>query len=404
MRSPVAVDGSLPPGATGAAISVLHVIDSLNVGGTESGMCNLIEATRGLVAHHVCAIRAGGAMVARLEAAGVGVTTLHAPAGVDWRLAWRIAGLCRQLRPAIVHTRNWGTVDGIVGARLARVPVVVHGEHGRHADDPAGTNRRRQRIRRVLAPWLDRIITVSDQLRAWLVSDCGISARKVQVIRNGVDIARFRAGVDPGLRQSLGLRNDDFVVGTVGRLDPVKDQGALIDAVAHMCATLPHTRLLIIGDGPERERLERQIVARGLSERAVMLGQRTDVHALLPVLDVFVLPSLGEGLCNTILEAMAAGRPVVATRVGGNPELVTDGQSGFLVPPRDPLLLAEAIGRYAGSPALGRAHGTFGRARVEAEFSIDAMARTYMALYGQQLGSRSRGGTPCITPSRIGSA
>ncbi|MFI5397425.1 MAG: glycosyltransferase [Candidatus Binatia bacterium] len=370
-------------------IRVLHVIDTLGVGGTELGLANVIERTQKEISHAVCCVRNGGATAARLVAQGIPITVLHKRPGNDWSLPLRVARLCRKMAPDIVHSRNWGSIDAIIGARLARVPVVIHGEHGRDATDPNGTSRRRNRARRILSVFLDRIVAVSDQLGSWLVNEVGIRASKVSVLKNGVDAQKFQRGSNrAALRRSHGYSPEDVIVGTVGRLDPVKNQVALLEVLAALLPTHPHLRIAIVGDGPERETLAREIANRGLREAAVLLGHRDDVPAVLNMLDVFVLPSLGEGMCNTILEAMAVGLPVVATRVGGNPELVDDGATGQLVPARDTDALAKVIAAYVADERLRQDHGAAGRRRVVEEFTLEGMTERYMQLYQNEVGRK----------------
>jgi len=372
-------------------IRVLHVIDTLGVGGTELGLANVVERTQGRISHAVCCVRDGGATADRLVAQGVPITMLHKRPGNDWGLPLRFARLCRDLAPDVVHTRNWGSIDGIVGARLARVPVVIHGEHGREATDPDGTNRRRNRARRMLSVVVDRMVAVSDQLGRWLVDEVGVRDAKVAVLKNGVNVDKFQPRADrAALRARHGYAPEDIVVGTVGRLDPVKNQAALLAMQAVLLPAHPRVRVVIAGDGPERAALGREIDRYGLQEHAILLGHCDDVPAVLNMLDVFVLPSIGEGMCNTILEAMAVGLPVVATRVGGNPELVVDGATGALVPPRDTDALAEAIARYAGDVQLRQVHGGAGRQRVLQEFTLDRMAERYVALYEREVGRKRR--------------
>jgi sugar transferase (PEP-CTERM/EpsH1 system associated) len=291
-----------------------------------------------------------------------------------------MARLFRTLHPDIVHTRNWTCIDAVIGSRLAGVPVVIHGEHGREAVDPDGRNLTRRRIRRLLAPLVTHFVAVSRDLARWLVEDVGVPARKVRTIRNGVDVGRFCPGDREGARRALGLPVDAAVIGTVGRLDPVKDHAGLIRALA-LGGGGERGVLVIAGDGPCRKDLEALARSLGLEGRVRILGDRDDVPRVLQVLDVFVLSSVGEGMSNAILEAMATGLPVVATRVGGNPELVLDGVTGRLVPPRSPAALADAVGTYLDHPERARAHGAAGRTRTVAEFGLDQMLTAYTDLY-----------------------
>jgi glycosyltransferase involved in cell wall biosynthesis len=202
-----------------------------------------------------------------------------------------------------------------------------------------------------------------------------------------VDTRLFAPGGRPAARAALGIGSEHLVIGTVGRLDPVKDQVGLLKAFSRLTDD-PRAFLLIVGDGPCRQELEATIGALGLGDRVRLLGERDDVPAVLSAMDVFVLCSVGEGISNAILEAMATGLPVVATRVGGNPELVTDGSTGFLVEPRSPAGLAARLRRYLEDPMLPAHHGRAAREHAEAEFSLERMVGAYEQLYDRLLDTR----------------
>jgi glycosyltransferase involved in cell wall biosynthesis len=204
-----------------------------------------------------------------------------------------------------------------------------------------------------------------------------------------VDTQRFAPAGRQAARAALGLGPEHVVIGTVGRLDPVKDQVGLLKAFSQLPDD-SRTLLLIVGDGPCRQDLEAAVDALGLRERVRLLGERNDVPAVLSAMDVFVLCSVGEGISNTILEAMATGLPVVATRVGGNPELVTDGSTGFLVEARSPAALATSLRRYLDDPTLLAKQGRAARDHTEAEFSLERMVGAYERLYGRLLDERAR--------------
>ncbi len=359
---------------------VVHVIESLRVGGTEQGVVNVIDALAGDFRHTVVCVTASGALASRLPR-GVAVHALGKRPGLDARALVRLARLLRRLRPDVVHSRNWGALDAVPAAWLARVPVRIHGEHGREASDPHGLDRRRNRIRRLLAPLLDRVVAVSADLERWLVEIVGLPPHKVRLIHNGVDVRRFSDDGRETGRRALGLSPDGLVVGTVGRLDPVKDQMSLLEAFASLPAGPSGPALVIVGDGPSRATIEARASRPDLAGRVHLLGERSDVPSLLRALDVFVLPSLAEGISNTVLEAMATGLPVVATRTGGNPEIVDDTVTGALVPVGDRAALAEALAAYLTDPHLRALHGKNGRRRAQEAFSLERMARSYQALY-----------------------
>lgn len=373
-----------------AGLRIMHVVPSLQVGGLENGVVNLVnrmdpERFR----HDVVCIGSEGPMASRIEQAGVSVHAIGKGQGSDYGLALKLAQVMRQCRPDVVHTRNWGAVDGILAARMAGVPIVIHGEHGREAADPEGRNRRRNVARRLLGRWVDRFVVVSGDLARWLAEETGVPAGKVVRIMNGVDTERFRPFADKSAaRAALGLPRDSFVIGSVGRLDPVKDYGTLIRAFAAVRGG--GSVLLIAGSGPCRDDLERLAARLGADASVIFPGERDDVPAVLGAMDVFVLPSIAEGMSNTILEAMASGLPVVATRVGGNPELVEDGITGTLFEPGDMEDLARLLNLYERNPALRRQHGEAGCEKAEASFSLSRMVRAYEALYdGALSGART---------------
>lgn len=363
---------------------VVHVVYRLGIGGLENGVVNLINHMPPSRYRHaiICATDHTD-FIKRIHRRDVAVYALNKQPGNDLHAQYRLWKLLRQLRPAIVHTRNIGTIEYVIPALLAGVARRVHGEHGRDMLDIDGRNKKYLLMRRLYAPFVSRFITMSRDLEQWLVEVVGIRRDKVTQLYNGVDLERFNNATVYN-RHQFGLNENDFVIGTVGRLQGEKDQATLIKAFSLLQTERPSTgaiKLLIIGDGPEREKLERLAVERGMADRTLFLGPRDDVASMLGLLDLFVLPSLGEGISNTILEAMAAALPVVATNVGGNPELVDEGRTGLLVAAADERAMADAITVYIKSPELLLQHGAAGRKVVEERFSILAMVNRYMESY-----------------------
>jgi sugar transferase (PEP-CTERM/EpsH1 system associated) len=225
-------------------------------------------------------------------------------------------------------------------------------------------------------------------MEEWLLQTVAIPARKIRQIHNGVDSQRFSvAVVKPPLPVEGFSGNGKIVIGTVGRLQEVKDQLTLVRAFAELLRRNSHhrdtLRLVLVGDGPMRAEVEALVQQEGVTEQVWIAGARNDIPALMQALDLFVLPSKAEGISNTILEAMATGLPVVATAVGGNPELVVEGATGTLVPPQEPAAMARAIEQYLLEPQRLREHGQAGRKRIEKEFSMEAMVNKYMAVYDE---------------------
>ncbi len=357
-----------------------HIVHSLGIGGLENGLVNLVNPPSPGIRHVIVCMSPDGGFRSRLNQ-GVEVLSLNKRLGHDLPTFVKLVRLLQRIRPHIVHSRNWATFDAVLAARLAGVPVVIHGEHGREFTDPEGRNSRRNRARRLFAPLVSRFVTVSNHLRRWLVEEVRIPAQKVITIHNGVDTTRFAPTDRAAARAALGLASGQPVIGTVGRLDPVKDHATLIRAFSRVRSTCGDVTLLIAGDGPCKEDLQALVATLGLNEHVRFLGERHDIPGVLAAMDVFVLPSIAEGISNTILEAMAAGLPVVATRVGGNPELVEDGVNGILVPQGDSEALATAVATYLRDPHLLEVHGKSSRLRAVEAFGLERMRGAYANLY-----------------------
>jgi sugar transferase (PEP-CTERM/EpsH1 system associated) len=359
------------------------------MGGLENGVINIINRSDpDAFDHAICCLTRSGAAAHRL-ARKVKIVEMHKREGNDWRVIPRLIRFMRSQRPHIVHTRNWGTVDGILAARFAGVPSVIHGEHGWNMNDPEGQSRRRLWLRRFLGLGVGRFVTVSDDIRRWLENVVRVPDRKVQTIRNGVDTEKFH----PRLRdeKGLGTRSEGgIVIGTVGRLDPIKRQDLLLQAFSKLDPDARKVKLLLAGEGPERKRLETLRDGLPGGDRISFLGEREDVPELYRIMDIFVLPSRNEGMSNTILEAMASGLPVIATAVGGNPELVRDGRTGILIAPDSVDAIRDAIQHYVENPEIRRIHGANAREEAVDRFSLKRMVEEYENLYRDACYQRRR--------------
>ena len=298
----------------------------------------------------------------------------------------------RRLRPAVLHTYNLAALEYAFTAAMAGVPVRIHAEHGRDASDPHGLNPKHNFLRRRLVPFVDRFIPVSEDLNRWLGDVVRIPAAKTLFIKNGVDTDTYAPGGTPAADSPW--TRDDIVIGTVARVQDVKNHRALVAAFAQLRARLPalapRLKLSIVGDGPLLPAVREQVAELGLQDAVWLPGARADIAALLHTFSVFALPSLAEGTPVSMLEAMACGLPVVASRVGGIPEVVDEGVQGLLVPVGDVDALTDALARYAQDAQLRTAHGGAGRARVEERFSLRAMVAAYGALYDGLCRSKAR--------------
>lgn len=361
-----------------ASVRVLHVVHHLQPGGMEYGLIKLVNGLAGgPIESIICSTSAADPQMARLLAPGVRLVELERRVGNDPRLVWQLYRLFRRERPDIVHSHAWGTlVEGLVAARLARVPVVMHGEHGTLQLKPYQVWLQRWAWSRV-----DHLLSVSSRLAERMSVAVGVPLGRITVLRNGVDLTRFGSISREEARLELGITGDVVVIGHVGRLVPVKDQAALVHAAAVLRDRGDRFRVLIVGDGPLRGELEQQVADMDLGTCVQFLGHRADVERFFAALDVYVLCSRSEGMPNTILEAMASGVPVVSTNVGGADELVVEGETGFLVPAGQVRALAEALHCLVVDRQLRRALGAAGQARAEAKFSVAAMLTAYEDAY-----------------------
>jgi sugar transferase (PEP-CTERM/EpsH1 system associated) len=384
---------------------VAHVVFRFDVGGLENGVVNLVNRLpRERFRHVIVSLTEITDFRARVERDDVRFVALHKKPGHGVRIYPALYRLFRALRPAIVHTRNLAALEASVPAALAGVPVRIHGEHGRDVGDLDGSSRPHRRMRRLYRPFVQHYVALSRDLERYLAEAVGVPRARISQIYNGVDVDAFAPAGAAALRApDCPFRAPDtFVVGTVGRLAAVKDQVTLARAFvrAARCDAGARLRLVIAGAGELRGAVEDVLRAAGMVERAWLPGARADVPAILRSLDLFVLPSLGEGISNTILEAMATGLPVVATHVGGNPELVDDGVTGALVPAAAPDAMAAVIARYAADAPRAQAHGRAGRERVLQRFSVERMVQDYQALY-ERLCATPRASVAAPSPQQL---
>jgi sugar transferase (PEP-CTERM/EpsH1 system associated) len=372
---------------------VVHVVHRFSTGGLENGVVNLINRLpESRWQHAVVALTSvSQTFCERVKRRDVVYVELNKRPGHGFRLYPALWRLFRRHRPVIVHTRNLAALEASVPALLAAVPVRIHGEHGWDTSDLEGASKRYRLIRRLYSPFVGRYVTLSDHLHDYLSQKVGIDASRILRIYNGVDSDRFfpaSSGRSP--IAGCPFRADGlWLVGTVGRLQPVKNQvdlaRAFVRSVHSSAWARERLRLVIVGEGPLRDDMERVLREGRVRELAWLPGERDDIPDIMRGLNCFVLPSLAEGISNTMLEAMASGLPVIATRVGGNGELVEDGLTGRLVPARDVDAMARAMLVYANDAPLARRHGKAGRNRVERLFSLDRMVATYDSLYREAL-------------------
>jgi len=370
-------------------ISVFHVLHHLYIGGMENGVVNLINnLPDDRFEHTVVCVEDFSDFRQRIVNPQVQVLAMHRSRIGTWPLRRQLYQLFASRRPSIVHSRNMSGLDALLPARLAGVPT-LHSEHGFDVDNLDGKARKPIWLRRLHAPLVKRYVTVSRNLQDLLVKDVGIAPSRIRQIYNGVDTDRFK----PAAQRPLDLLPagfagpDAFIIGTVGRAQAIKDQATLIQAFAALRATrldqADRLRLLIVGDGPKLASLRELAASLGVGDQVWLPGARQDVARLLQTCHLFVLPSLNEGISNTLLEAMSTGLPALATAVGGNVELVDDGVVGHTFTPGDVNGLAGLMGSYLAQAGKARAQGQAAREYVLQKFSLKSMVAAYADTYQQ---------------------
>lgn len=357
---------------------VLQVVLSLNAGGTERLVVELTRRLRDVIPMAVCCLDEPGEWASELTGAGVAVQAVGRRQGFDARVGRNLARLAREHRATIMHCHHYSPfVYGSVARMWGSNCHLVFTEHGRLSDAPPSFKRRAANV--VLSRFADRVFAVSADLRRYLIEE-GFSPRAVDVIYNGIDVRPSAlADASRRIRQQLHIAPEALIVGSVGRLDPVKDLLTLLAATAEVRRQRP-VELVVIGDGAERGHLEAVAAKYGLDRCVHFLGYRSDARDWLAGCDVYVNSSISEGVSLTILEAMSAGLPVVATRVGGTPEIL-DSTCGMLVPPRDPKAIAGALVELACDPKRRGQLGQAARKRVEERFTLDRMIQQYCDVY-----------------------
>ena len=321
----------------------------------------------------------------RRAAEGLDLVPLAPRTEMDLAAAWRLSRVIKQLRPDIVHAHDpHGVAMAAIALSMSTLPAPPPLVAARRVDFHLKTS--------ALSRWkyrqVARFICASEAIRKMLIGD-GIPAGRTVTVHEGIDLARVEAAPRANVHEELWLPHEAPLVGNVAALVPHKGQKYLVDAAAQVVRQQPDTRFVVAGEGELRESLEHQIRHHHLEKHVILAGFRPDVLSLHKAFDLFVMSSVTEGLGTSLLDAMACGKPIVASAVGGIPEVVVDGETGFLVPPRDTAAMASAIVRLLEDPALRQRMGAAGLARVRQHFVAEVMVRKTLEAYQQLLTSNS---------------
>lgn len=365
---------------------ISYVVNALHPGGTERLVVEMSRAFSRDFELQVICLDEPGLWATDLRREGVAVHCTWRQPGLDVQQAVRLAALFRSHGTQLIHAHQctpW--FYAALSRLLHRTPRLLLEEHGRFHPEPE--NRGRRLLNRMLVgPLTHRFVAVSDDIRRRLVRYEGLDAHRIEVIYNGVSTEPALAAAErQSLRESLGFSPADLVVGTVGRFDAVKNLPMLIEALALARREAGDIKGLLVGDGPEMSAVRAQIAARGLDSVVRLTGFRQDARQLVQCLDLFTLSSLSEGTSMALLEAQAAGVPVVVTAVGGNPEVVSDQQTGWVIPSGDVDSLARHILQARADPQAASRLAAAGRARYQQRFSMDSMLQAYRRIYAEML-------------------
>jgi glycosyltransferase involved in cell wall biosynthesis len=379
-----------PDGRGGMASSVprrpvvCQVLHSLAMGGAEVLAARLARGLRDRVEFLFACLDDLGTLGEELRREGFPVHVLGRRPGFDWRCSLALARLLRRAQVDVVHAHQYTPFFYSLTARfLYRRPEVVFTEHGRHFPDYP--RRKRMLVNRVLLRRRDRVVAVGEAVRRALIDNEGIPAGRVEVVYNGIQLPPLPTGAAARaeVRRELAIGPGDLVLVQVARLDYLKDHATAVRTVGRVLKQRPDARLVLVGEGPERARIEEEVRRCGIEGSVRLLGLRTDVARLLAAADVFLLTSISEGIPLTLIEAMAAGLPVVATGVGGVGEVVEDGVTGLLSVAGDDAGLARHVLRLADDAAAARRMGECGRRRAQQTFSEGRMQGDYCHLYDE---------------------
>ena len=370
--------------------TVCHVIHALGVGGAEVLVDVMVrrmsESFRGVVA----VLDEIGPIGDQLRADGFTVEHLHRQPGIDRGCARRLNEFAAREGAAILHAHQYTPFfQSMLSRGLMGTRPVLFTEHGRHYPDLP--SRKRSIVNRLLLRRNDRLVGVGGAVRRALIENEGLPSERVEVVYNGVDLNSLASPSENArqrIRSEFGFGESDFVVVQVARLHELKDHQTALLAIEEARKTVTNIRLLIVGDGDKRNAIEKEISERNLGANAALAGTRSDVADLLAASDAFLMSSISEGIPLTIIEAMAAGLPVVSTAVGGIPEMIDHGKSGFLAEPKDHSALARALSRLQQQPALCRAVADAGRDVANRQFSQCGMLNGYGRIYEEMLDVR----------------
>ena len=371
-------------------ITILHVMTKLPVGGVENQLLLLLKHyDKAKLSPTVCSLSGKGEVGKKIEDMGIEVICLNKlEHGFDWTIIRDLVNIMKSNNVEVVRTHQYhANLYGRIAAWLCRVPCIVPSVHNVYTRD---RKIHRRILNNLLGRISDKIIAVSEAVKADIMAYDKIPDSRVKVVYNGVDEARFTCVERRSTRSEFNIPEHATVIGTVGRLAAQKGQRHLIESVALLVKEFPELILLIVGDGPEKEALRRTVSEKGLEKQVIFTGSRDDVPDLLAAMDIFVFPSLWEGMPNALAEAMAAGKPVIATDIKPNREVLGPEHAGVFVPIENSMAIASEIARLLRDRQAALLLGSVAQERAFSRFAISATVGAYTDLFGEILGRKDR--------------
>ena len=363
-----------------ARLKILRIVNELTLAGLEVGIGNIVlNLNREKYENVLVCIKNRDK---NYVLPGIKVYELNKKKGLGLSLPLKISRIIRKEKPSVLQMHNADPFQqGMLASLISNVPIKIYIDHNSFE---AEKSKKAVLLDRFLARRLNSVVAVSEEVKRRIVSQFSIQPEKVKVILNGTDLKKFNKNFNSAkIKKELGLKKENKIITIIAGLRPVKDHISLIKAFSYVVQKEKNAKLLIVGEGDTKikEGILNEIKAGKLNNNVCMLSLREDIPEILAITDVSVLSSLSEGTSQTIMESMAASRPVVATNVGGNCVLIEDGKNGLLVPPKDPEEMADAILRLLGNKKLRENMGREGKKRVQEYFNINRVVKDYEQLY-----------------------
>lgn len=361
---------------------ILHIVHSLNTGGLERVVVDLaVYLKRKGSDQAICCLADRGNLAKSAEVNGVPLFQTNKGEGLDLLLPMRLSRIMKRGKYDLIHTHNdAGIVYGFPAASMCGIRSIVHTDHG--IEPKTASHCSLNMIKKLFMKRISCVVAVSQDLKRTIITDSGMMNHELKVVMNGIDPCRYTGKYNTSeIRKSVGIGRDRFIIGHIARLVPLKNQEFLLQIIRELKnMNLPIT-LLAVGDGPMRKRLQELCIKYDIQSEVVLLGERTDIPQLLSIMDIFVLTSITEGISITILEAMAAGIPVLASKVGGNPEIIDDSLSGFLINLNEPFKWIMKAKELFDDQHMRKRIGKQAQEVIRMKFSLNVMADQYERIY-----------------------